>query len=1057
MAKKSMADCSSCPLVEYKGVGLFKTSNPSNLELVKNYYLVSHPQEMETLELVLKKTTTPYFITSVYLCDAPKDKTTLINDKCSPNFLYFLKTIDPNKVILFGELSKSMKGIIERDSKCKIFYFDSIDDFQNVISIKKEPKKIEERKSEDCQSNNITESNIVKSSDSSEPYRFKIPEKFYTDEYRLVDVQYITMKNQLIFIFRDSKNQKIFYEPPMRHENYYWYESAGTSNYIENISNLKLCIGNYREKRSTINCYESDIKIDVKHAIDYYLQSKGEPSVIKKNVLYFDIEIYTFRDEVFPSPAKAEYPINAISFQLDDAEVQTYLFVIPNEVNPKIYSDEYKKKFPNVKLFNDESNMLLEFFHQINHILKPDILSGWNNSGFDIPYIVNRMKKLGIHASKLSPYGNVYVDDKYRNCTITGYIVYDQLTLYKGLTYTEEPSYTLNAISQKVTGRGKVKYEGSLYALYRDDIFLFTEYSIVDVICLSEIEKKKQHISTQDELRKYATTTHFGASTTTGQTDGLTLTLLRKQGQTYRIAIPGQKKEIAGGFVFESSGGLYKGLLCDFDFTSLYPSIINSFNIGPNTYLGKIDSVLAYRYLHTNDELKKDPNRTYTWQANRTFAGKIPKDSILNKLTENINYSQLQQLVDEYNATVCITGTVFMGHNKELSVFYQIISRLFSSRKEFKSKMLNAKEAGDKGSEIIYDCKQLAVKIMMNSLYGVLANPYFRFYDPSLAESVTLSGQELLKWSTVHADAFMKNCPVKLGSFIQSVQDGLKYVIYGDTDSLFINLTDYFGLKKIPLDLQDPVNFQKIQDEIKLIQDHINNVALSNYIKAHNIPKEKSMLFIKNEFLFDKYYALNAKKKYAMHVIAQEGKNVNFMDIKGLDIKRSDISEYTRTVLKEILKMVFDLEPIHKIEDFVNRKREEAKMLILRGDPVVAKSVNFSKDASDYKNLPQHIKAMKCWNLIVKDDFKHGEKGRIFTIRGIDLEEAPEDIRSNYQNRFLKEFQPEDLTAMVIPTDVDYLPRYFKPDLNKMLESVVNEKANLLLEPLLKKKTSLTW
>ena len=117
--------------------------------------------------------------------------------------------------------------------------------------------------------------------------------------------------------------------------------------------------------------------------------------------------------------------------------------------------------------------------------------------------------------------------------------------------------------------------------------------------------------------------------------------------------------------------------------------------------------------------------------------------------------------------------------------------------------MFEAKQSGNKKLEVEYNGRHTAFKILSNALYGVLANEHFKFYNNDLAKSITLVGQELLKYSATCIDEFM----IKKGNitefkinkdFINKIQS-FKNVLYGDTDSLFLYLTDYLKDKKIEI------------------------------------------------------------------------------------------------------------------------------------------------------------------------------------------------------------------------------------------------------------------
>jgi DNA polymerase elongation subunit (family B) len=449
----------------------------------------------------------------------------------------------------------------------------------------------------------------------------------------------------------------------------------------------------------------------------------------------------------------------------------------------------------------------------------------------------------------------------------------------------------------------------------------------------------------------------------------------------------------------------------------------------------------------------------------------IRLDPIHNEISTTMSLSELEKLIEDNDAQLNIAGTIFMGHHKHESIFYTVIDALFNGRKTYKKKMLEAEEAGDSTQENIFNGKQMAYKILANSLYGALANEHFRFYNNNLAKSITLSGQELLKYCSVHCDEFMVargNIPTfKVNINFMDKVKSLTDVLYGDTDSMFVYLTDYLKEKNIDATIgkyeltdKDGNTYisavkQEILDEIDQIQSFVNDIALDPYLVAHNIPRNDSIIFLKNEFLFSKYYTLNGKKHYASRVVSQEGKNISKIDIKGLEMKRSEIPARSQKLLIEILDVILE-DGIQKssikdqVDKIVGSTRAEMMELVEQRDNSVVRVVSYSKPLSEYKNMPQHIKAMLMWNSLVAEDFRYGSKGKLWNIRGIDLDKAPESVRANFHDVFLKKFNHKDLDCICVPEDVDKLPEYFVPDMKKIISYSCDDRVNNLTEPLWK-------
>jgi len=222
--------------------------------------------------------------------------------------------------------------------------------------------------------------------------------------------------------------------------------------------------------------------------------------------------------------------------------------------------------------------------------------------------------------------------------------------------------------------------------------------------------------------------------------------------------------------------------------------------------------------------------------------------------------------------------------------------------------------------------KQLsqAIKILMNSFYGVMGSFGCRFYHPNLPTAITGTGHRLLLGSKEHLS-----------------ENGYE-VIYGDTDSLFIKLKEGEGeeavenANKIAADL-NKYWFEKIQSEY----------GLRSYL----------------EIEFEKYYRkfiltpargseAGAKKRYAGLMIDGEEERLEFV---GMEFVRTDWTRLAKEFQVELYNKVFNNEEIHEwLRDFVKRVKagEYDDKLVYRK--------RLRKDVEEYtKNVPQHVKAAR--------------------------------------------------------------------------------------------------
>lgn len=1100
--RNSFADCSSCPLIDSPSA-IAETNSEEDLSNVDVVIVAENPGKEEVkketplvgksgkiFRSVFDKYLKPidglkYFITNTVLCATIDSNNKTVNPtkevihRCKVNCFNFIKRCKPKLIISLGSTPMSVltsrDGGITKKQGSFLLYQDKLSkdflpDFECKVLIATHPSYVARRgglssnegkrfidcfksaanflrdddleDEEELMSTDIT-SNDIETKKTEKPYTYRIPSKYYSDEYRLVDIQYINKQGQLIFIFRDKDNNREVYTPPPKDVEYYWYEGTNNS-LIQDVKNTELKIGKFSSRNLDGNCYESDIKMANKQSVDYYMRNEGEAPIVSHNILFYDIEIYTGSYKGFPDPAESKYPVNAISFRRSGGDTEMYLLVIDG-IDSRWKDLHNHDRFKNVTIFHDEKKMIKAFIDKKNE-LDVDFLCGWNSNGFDNPYLINRMQRLGISPSSLSPFNSVFADPTSSKCIIYGHIPLDQMWLYKNLTYSKEPSYSLDNISQKILGKGKKDYDGDLMSLYRDDIFTFCEYSITDTDLLDELEDELGHLSLQDELRVAATTTHQGASSTIGLADGLFNFELKSNNMVMRNASHDiEKKSIPGAYVRESVGGVYDWVI-DFDYTSLYPTITYSFNIGPNTYICRISKDDAHEYVYDREKFMK------------RGTVKILPDPIYNSKVATISIDKFSEIIEKYKAIVSPSGCIYKGHEVEKSIFSNIIKKVFSQRKVYKNLMFEAKEAGNETEMKQYNSKQMAYKILLNSLYGVLAQEHFRFYNLDLATTVTMSGQDLIKFAGEHVDTWMyevsengtkpEDVSIDINpNYMDDVEEYKDYLKYCDTDSLFLHMKPY--LEKLG---KEP-SIETISEETEKISSFLNDTLLSEYARLHNISKEESMLDIKSELIAKRYYSLNVKKKYALHVICQEGVETDEVDIKGLEIKRSDFSKFTKDMLEKLINKIlkdndFTYESIFGlVEEF----RETAVEMIRNGDPDIFKTVSFSKPLKEYKNVPQHLKGMLIWNSIEYDHFRHGNRGILVPIKGIDLDEAPENVVDNFYGKFLKKWQQKDLDVIVIPENMTKIPDYYVVDIPRVLSFAVDDRVNILLEPLVKK------
>lgn len=334
----------------------------------------------------------------------------------------------------------------------------------------------------------------------------------------------------------------------------------------------------------------------------------------------------------------------------------------------------------------DESSILRQFdaFLRQNKI---DMLVGYNSKDFDLPYIQQRMQQHQIDSNFIT---NILHLDMYRRIQ----------DFYKMDSKVRQDlkSYSLNSVSDYFLKEQKIPFSGKVKALYDKNFSLFKEYNIQDCRLVKRLEETLGVVK-----RTHLVMSKCGCKTDNWSSVKVLDTLLLSYGNfagdhfitnpSYLERIEKQNFEYMGGFVLDPVPGFYNNVWV-FDFNSLYPSIMQTFNISPDSYLG---------------------------EGNKQESINTP-GSIDPKTGEHRGAAHFR---------------------KEDGAFTKAISSLLEERAEIRSKMKSVDKDSEEWREM--NVQQLVVKEVTNSIYGVLGNQYFRGFNINLVESVTGVGQYLLK------------------------------------------------------------------------------------------------------------------------------------------------------------------------------------------------------------------------------------------------------------------------------------------------------------------------
>ena len=811
---------------------------------------------------------------------------------------------------------------------------------------------------------------------------------------------YYQREKNLVHIWDDKQGYRSF--PYTRYAYEKSTNGAFTTLYGDKVNKI------YKFKKDDPDLFESDVPETTRVLVDTYTDSDlpSEGHVI----LTYDIECEM--ESGLPNPEEAENELTSIA--LHDSATNQYWVLVMDKAGEML---EKKTDKAIVIPFRTEEDMLMKYL-ELYEMINPSIVTGWNIDYFDTPMLYNRIKRLlgKRHANRLSPIGECFWSPYRKRFFMAGVSYLDYLSLYKNFTYTELDSYRLDSIAQKELGRGKIEYDGNLDILFREDIEKFIEYNLVDVELVVEFDKKLQFIDTARGICHAGHVPYEDFVYSSKYLEGALLTYLKRKNivapnkpadRRERMEALKENKEekFIGAYVKAPIVGKYEWIY-DLDLTSLYPSIIMTVNISPETKMGKIENWDAQDFIKGSRE---------SWIING----------------DTITQENLKKFFERSKFSVASNGVLY--RTDKVGCIPDILDLWFSQRVEFKNKMKEYGNSGEKEKYEWYKKRQLVQKILLNSLYGVLGLPAFRFYDVDNATAVTTTGQTVIK-ST--ADMTNLKYNKELGT------PDADSNIYIDTDSVFFSAAPLLD-KRIPnwKDNDQETIAGYVNEIAEEVQDYLNNFYDMLAVKVFNVDADKHRFEIKKEYV-SKSGIWIAKKRYAQWIISDNGVPVDKLDVKGLDVVRSSypaaFRKFMSEVLIEILRGDTEEQLTDKVYDFKKNLPNMDVVKIAKAGAVKNLSKYMPKKKQQTamfqfpSGCPAHVKAAIAYNQLLKhfgvenqyEPLKDGDK-----IKWVYLKQNPFGLDGVAMNGYNDPPQIMELIQTYINHD-----KIFERELLKKLE-----------------------
>lgn len=613
-------------------------------------------------------------------------------------------------------------------------------------------------------------------------------------------------------------------------------------------------------QKADIFTYEGDIRFVHRFLMDLDIKgSLGIEGEFKKGEYVNRIYVEPKLNSVFFKPE-----LRVLAIDIETAMTMDSIYSI------SLYSHDFSKVLiisdkilKNAESFKDEKSML-ERFKEILHNYDPDIITGWNLIDFDFKIIKEKFDehKLDFNLGRTDWLGSIRINQSFfkdSSVDLPGRVVLDAMTLLR-ISFIKLRDYKLQTAAEEILGESKLKV-------------------FEDIDKGSEIEKlfKKEPQKLVDYNLKDSK---------------LVIDILEKKG------------------IIDMT--IERSLLTGMQLDRVKSSIASLDNL-------YIRETKKLGYVCKTSEFKERVSRIKGGFVRDSVPGiydyivVLDFKSLYPSIMRTFNIDPLsfipKELHEKYKDNDVITAPNGAKFKRKYGILPMLLQRLWEERD-------NAKKEKNEG-------KSYAIKITMNSFFGVLANPMCRFYSLDMANAITHFAQFIIKTT---ADIVEKNG---------------HGVIYGDTDSIFVETK--------------AKTFEESQ-EIGLKIEKFVNEYWEKYTKKLNVENKMELQFEKTyiRFMMPKIRGteIGAKKRYA-GLMLKDGKEK--IDFTGLEFVRRDWTDVSKKFQLELLDRVFHKKEIDEyIKNFVKelKKGKYDDLLIYR------KSIR--KNLDQYvKTTPPHVKAAR--------------------------------------------------------------------------------------------------
>ena len=615
-----------------------------------------------------------------------------------------------------------------------------------------------------------------------------------------------------------------------------------------------------------IETFEADVRFATRYLIERGIKGGCEidGEAIPSNAAGDGTVAQIFHNPVL-RPAQVSVEPRVLSFDIETDSKGGQLLAISlfaPGIDEVLIVDPAGRAMPRKAIRCADELAALNLFSEHLRAFDPDVITGWNIIDFDLSVLERVAARLGSTLTLGREPGAMRIRKAEGyfgsgQATITGRVVLDAIDLLRG-AFVRMDDYSLDAVGREVLGEGKALAGdardrlGEILHNYEHDLAAFARYARTDARLAYRVVEKLKLVDLAFARSRLTGMTPDRVAASIASFDFLYLAELEQlglvapsvRGSDARVHVAQQ-----GGHVLEPLAGLHANVWV-FDFKSLYPSLIRTFNIDPAGYV----------------------------------PGGAPGGDLIDT-----------------------PGAHF---RRGPAILPRLLDDLFPRR-----------EAARKRHD---DVAANAIKILMNSFYGVLGTPACRFFNPALANAITGMGKHMLLWSK---------------SWFESA--GFK-VIYGDTDSLFVSSSS-----------ADPGDARRRALELAASL----NIDLTRYIESRW--RRESRLELEFEKLYSRLFLPRARgstrgasKRYAGWLTGQGIEGVEFV---GMEVVRRDWTALAKRVQRELYQRLFTDQPVDAYLAAIVARVRKGDL-----DEELVYHKNLRKDTEDYTaTTPPHVAAAR--------------------------------------------------------------------------------------------------